>query len=209
LDSDLLLLQELARPEEASGNEIWEGENPRQGISILSRNGAQIRLSPDYDPALRFAVPVEVILGTREFNLLAVWVQSDPVHYVPNLLEILAHYGPFLARGPSVVAGDFNANPCFDVRNPKHLFGSLSKSLGELGLCSAYHEFTGETHGKEASPTFYFHHHRESPYHLDYVYLPRAWAGSIEAVDVGSFDDFSGLSDHRPVSVTIGDIAGI
>lgn len=204
MNSDLVLLQEIARPDAQSVNEIWAGEDPRQGISVVSPRGVPIRLSPDHNPSLRFAVPIEV-LGAKPYNVLVIWVQEDPVDYVPNLIGILDFCRPFLEGRPSVVAGDFNANPSFDSQHPKRTFGSLNSRLEALGLESAYHAFAHESHGQETKPTFYFQYNREKPFHIDYLYIPKVWNDAIKAVEVGGFDEYSGLSDHRPVTVEIAD----
>ncbi len=88
LRADFALLQEVARPKETSPSELWIGTDPRQGVSVIAGDGKQIRISPDYDGTLRFALPVEV-LGAFPFQLLAIWMLREPVHYVPNLVAIL------------------------------------------------------------------------------------------------------------------------
>lgn len=189
----------MARPKEPSPNELWIGSNKNQGLSVISCKGGALRIAADYDPNLKLAVPVEVV-GDESFQVLAVWMLKEPIHYVPNLVAILEHYRPFLERGPTIIAGDFNANPTFDRSHRRYLFSSVTAKLEELGFCSAYHTSTGELHGKETQATHYFRYHREEPFHIDYLFFPRAWRSRLGKMSVGNFDDFSGLSDHRPLS---------
>jgi hypothetical protein len=204
LKADFLLLQEIARSEGASSDEVWIGADPRQGVSVISCNGAPIRLAAEcYDEALRYALPVEVG-GPRPFQLLAIWVLKEPEHYVPNLVAILEHYRAFIARAPTVVAGDFNANPCFDQAHPQYPFGAISARLEKAGLCSAYHARTGEVPGRESQATHFHQYNPGKPFHLDYLYCPQDWRAALGEVTVGSFEAHAGRSDHRPLSATFG-----
>ena len=71
----------------------------------------------------------------------------------------------------------------------------------ELGLVSAYHRYTGEPHGIERTPTHYWRWQETSPFHIDYCFVPRSWR--IERVEVGGFDEWKELSDHRPLIVDV------
>jgi exodeoxyribonuclease-3 len=161
--------------------------------------GVPIRLAADYDNSLRYALPVEV-RGAYPFQILAIWMLKEPIHYVPNLVAILEHYRPFLERAPTVILGDFNANRVFDKKHPRYVFDSIAGALDSLGLVSAYHSFTGETFGAESQPTFYFRYHQHEPFHIDYLFFPQSWSSSLNAVTVGNFSDYAGLSDHRPLT---------
>jgi endonuclease/exonuclease/phosphatase family metal-dependent hydrolase len=204
LGADFLLLQEITQPEGSPADELWIGANPKQGVSVISCAGAPIRLAAEfYDEALRYALPVEVG-GARPFQMLAIWVLKEPVHYVPNLVAILEHYRAFIARAPTVVAGDFNANPLRDRHHPRYQFSGLSSLLENLGLESAYHAQTGDKHGMEKQPTYFHHYKQEQSHHFDYLYAPRPWFTSLGEVTVGSYEAHAGRSDHRPLSATFG-----
>ena len=41
-------------------------------------------------------------------------------------------------------------------------------------------------------------HHKNRPYHIDYVFLPQHWTTQIQRVEVGSHAAWSKLSDHVP-----------
>ena len=76
--------------------------------------------------------------------------------------------------------------------------------LEAAGLVSAYHAFTGAIPGQEPVPTHYFRTHRDKPFHIDYCYIPTAWMARLENVSIAPFEDFAPLSDHRPITITIG-----
>jgi endonuclease/exonuclease/phosphatase family metal-dependent hydrolase len=79
----------------------------------------------------------------------------------------------------------------------------LSKRLTGLGLVSAYHHSHNEPHGRETRPTYYFHWKKDRPYHIDYCFVPQAWADKIVRVEIGSYEDWKEYSDHRPLLVEI------
>ncbi len=70
-------------------------------------------------------------------------------------------------------------------------------------LASAYHHFFSEPQGQETQPTYYFWHHKNRPYHIDYVFLPQHWAAKIKSVELGSHAAWSPLSDHVPLCVEV------
>ena len=75
--------------------------------------------------------------------------------------------------------------------------------MSARGLVSAYHEFFGEAQGRETRPTCYLLWKKARPYHLDYCFVPKAWARRIRRVEVGSYEDWARHSDHRPLVVEL------
>lgn len=67
---------------------------------------------------------------------------------------------------------------------------------------SAYHSKTGEEHGAESQPT-YFYRGQKFKTQLDYCFLPSEWADKIMAVRVGMYEDWGTLSDHAPLIVDL------
>jgi exodeoxyribonuclease-3 len=115
----------------------------------------------------------------------------------------LKKYKSFLSDGPAIVAGDFNNNVIWHKPGYWINHGISVAILESYGLVSAYHARTGEQQGEETMPTLYWRDRRKGgpTYHIDYVFLPRAWLDRIRGFDVGSFEEWcgSGLSDHVPV----------
>jgi endonuclease/exonuclease/phosphatase family metal-dependent hydrolase len=100
------------------------------------------------------------------------------------------------------VAGDFNT--CASIRGrvvPG--FARLVELLADLGVESAYHAFTGESHGAESRATYFHLRDERQPYHIDFVFVPRAWRRRIRSVEVGAFSQWRDASDHCPVSVDV------
>ncbi len=217
LDPDIAVIPECAAPEQlqarglaASAAPVWVGQNPHKGLAVFAFNGYALRRAEPFHPTLRHLAPVHVD-GPLPFNLLAVWAQNasaGPVrkHRLGPLRRGLAHYRAFLSGGPAVVAGDFNNNVIWDRPGWRGNHAAAVAILARLGLVSAYHQARGEAPGRETAPTLYWRDRRQDgpTYHIDYVFLPRAWDGRY-AVTVGSFEAWcgSGLSDHVPIIVDV------
>jgi exodeoxyribonuclease-3 len=145
------------------------------------------------------------VSGPQPLRLLGVWTKphaSRERSYVGQLHAALDVYAPWLQGGPSVVAGDFNSNARWDTaRRPAH--ARLVARLADCGLVSAYHAIYGEGHGAETRPTMHLLKQHLRPFHLDYVFVPGAWAGGIRSVSVGTPGAWLAYSDHAPVTVDL------
>jgi exodeoxyribonuclease-3 len=190
-----------------SGTPVWIGENPHKGLAIFAFNDYSVRLAAFYRPGLRFLAPV-VVDGPRAFHLLAVWAQnmSGGIRRKrqPGPLRLgLSYYRDFLASAPAIVAGDFNNNVIWDRPGWRINHAAAVARLADCGLASAYHEIRGEAHGRELTPTHYWRDRRKDgpTYHIDYIFLPKAWLDGSCRVEIGGFADWcgSGLSDHMPL----------
>ena len=210
----------------------WFGEAKKQkneqrkiqykGLAVFALG--DYRLTPlveDLSNVPIWCVPVRIIPPAGEpFGLLAVWskYQGDPRNKKRNpkgnpIVHALEDFEHLLASPDFVVAGDFNKSESFDNHNASHGFTTINAALNRRDLVSAYHTYKSEAYGFEREPygqekewTHYFRYVREDKFHIDYVYLPKAWTHSGLHVEVGKFDDWIGGgtgSDHVPVIVDI------
>lgn len=216
LRPDLAIVSECAEPDRLRqrldigmicGDPVWVGTSPHKGLAIFGFNGHRVALAPGHRRSLKHIAPVRVD-GAARFNLLGVWAQnfSDGIRRKrqPGPLRLaLRHYRDFLTEGPTVVAGDFNNSVYWD--RPGWLINQAWAvgALAGLGLTSAYHAYRGEAQGDESDPTLYWRDRKKDgpTYHIDYIFLPRAWVARLCALSVGSFEQWCqpGLSDHVPV----------
>ncbi|HEV2194813.1 MAG TPA: endonuclease/exonuclease/phosphatase family protein [Candidatus Acidoferrum sp.] len=104
---------------------------------------------------------------------------------------------------PVILCGDFNSNKIWDDHRKTHNHSAVVSLLEQRGLLSAYHHFFSEPQGHETRPTYYFWHRQNRGYHIDYVFLPRAWASCIQSVTLGHHANWSHLSDHVPLSIDL------
>ncbi len=222
LKPDVAVLSECASPERLAqrlgadafdGEPVWIGANRDKGLAVLAFNGYRARLADEvYRRSLRFIAPVR-IEGPISFNLLAVWAQNFSAGIRrkrqpgPLRLALTRDYRAFLGAGPAIVAGDFNNNIFWD--KPGYLINHSHTVtlLDRYGLVSAYHHARGEAQGAETEPTHYWRDRKKDgpTYHIDYVFLPRAWSAGMREMSVGSFEDWCGarLSDHVPLVVDV------
>jgi len=105
---------------------------------------------------------------------------------------------------PAVMLGDFNANTIWDKTHPKHLnHSSVVERFANRGIVCDYDHIRGEPKGKESEATFYLHHDACKLFHIDYCFLPKAWAEQISLVEVRTFQKWERYSDHRPFLLEI------
>ncbi|HEU4556544.1 MAG TPA: endonuclease/exonuclease/phosphatase family protein [Longimicrobium sp.] len=203
LAPDVAVLQECARPADESPEVRWAGENPNQGIAVLTANGYVAEpIAIDADVP-RWMVPYR-ITGPVEFTLLAVWALPLRGSYVRAVCLGIDALAGLISSGPTVVTGDFNANPFFDRKRVQWTYATIEARLHALGLASAYHAFHGEAPGQESRATYYHMWRQDLAYHLDYCFVPRDWLPLLNRVDVGGWEEWKGRSDHRPVIVEMG-----
>lgn len=73
-----------------------------------------------------------------------------------------------------------------------------------LNLRSAWHAENGEAHGAEGTPTLHWKWQADSPYHIDYGFVPRSLVSATK-VRIGKFEEYvaTKLSDHVPLSIDV------
>jgi hypothetical protein len=201
---DIAVVPECARPIAESDTCLWFGDNPRQGIAVTTSGGYRIHALPAKTRVPKFVIPLQVT-GSESFTLFAVWSKTNQRYrYVTAIIKGLRKYRSLFADTPVVVMGDLNTNLLWDSHHPKgENHTALIDLMDDLGLVSAYHQFSGEAQGCETQPTYYFLWKRERPYHIDYCFIPKAWANRIRRVEVGTYDDWQHHSDHRPLVVDL------
>jgi exodeoxyribonuclease III len=197
----IVAIQECARPTDVEESKAWRGPNSRQGVFVRATSPYRI------DP-VKQEVPAEVFVPARvygpvEFNIVGIWAQPSSTHpaYVTTLrlgVEALDH---FIKAAPTVLIGDMNTARDLSARNAHMEFVEMLDA--KYGLVSAYHAYFGCEHGKESHPTHYHRRKQEAAFHIDYCFIPKAWAKSIRKVEVGSFQEWGTRSDHTPLAVEL------
>ena len=204
-EADILLVQEcekLPRDNFEGFDFHWVGENAKKGLGVLTKGPSEFP-QEIYRSDFIYFIPVTFrglfILGVWAFNDRAGKISAQSSGY---FLDALAHYSEQIqASSEVVIAGDFNNGPQWDVPGHKNNFVDINSALNALELHSAYHVSKLEEFGKETSPTYFHQRNLEKTFHIDYVY---ANFDLIESVEVGTYSDWSALSDHVPVTVLFG-----
>lgn len=179
----------------------WFGEKPTKGLAVLSFGRLEFKLHPCYEPRFRWVVPL-VFNDPVPWVLFAVWTLPVPEtqSYVQPLIEAFDHYRPLIGQIPVVWAGDFNSSFRFDRPSRRFRFRDFVDRMSNDGIHSLYHLHRRCEHGEEPEKTFFLHHHRERGHHIDYVFASSALYEHGIDCSVGEFDEWSGRSDHVPLT---------
>lgn len=205
LSADVLVLQECARPDELRDQHLWFGTNVRKGVSVQTFGEYRLSALPVRENTPPYFIPIEVT-GPESFLLIAVWAQKEPFPYVEGVSRAIASYADMISTRPTVLLGDFNSNAIWDAEHPaEHNHSAFVSNLDQLGCASVYHEYFTEAHGSETRPTYFHWWKEDHPFHIDYVFIPKKWLSRLENVEVASFAQCKGASDHRPISVVLRD----
>ena len=113
----------------------------------------------------------------------------------------LLHYADFIRERETILLGDLNSNAIWDRERAVSNHSSVVKLLAEANLVSVYHEYFGETPGRERQSTYFHYRSPQRGYHLDYCFVPKSWLGRLKTVTVGAFDPWCTQSDHTPLLV--------
>nr|WP_199241814.1 endonuclease/exonuclease/phosphatase family protein [Desulfosporosinus sp. Sb-LF] len=189
-----------------SGHKQWIGENQSKGLGVFSSSQYKLSVHEMYNPEFKYILPMRVE-GLTKFILFAIWAMNDRVNpfrrYIAQIWLALKYYDSLLDES-TIICGDFNSNVIWDNESPKRAgtHTDVVNYLKEKGIKSTYHVFNGEEQGKETQPTLYMYRKKDKPYHIDYCFASENLLARINGVDIGSYEEWSGLSDHSPISVT-------
>jgi exonuclease III len=186
-------------------DQLWFGDNPSKGIGIFSYSDYKIKLHSSYNPAFRYVVPIEVN-GSEEFNLLAIWAMPDKEKYKhcsQSLFDALNYYRDFLSSKPTILIGDFNSNVIWDKDIYEKTFAQGIEFLKQKNIVSCYHEIFKENFGEEQIHTHIWRKSIKTTYHIDYCFASKKLVEKITEFKVGTFDEWSKISDHSPLFVEI------
>jgi len=222
LEPDILVLQEVKKGStslDLPGYQSSWHSFTDLGLAVLWRTD-RWALRPLEQLNWEVVMPYEV-RGPRNFTLMALWdfnlrardgrseAARDLTGRKSQLLARLA--GPAVGpRGvPLVVAGDFNSSQVWDDQAKyRDGFAARRQALQDHGLVSAYHAFHEEDFGSETRPTLLHTFRDDRAYHIDYVFLPEEWMGSVKSVKVGDPQRWVRElgSDHVPVVVDLAEV---
>lgn len=173
-------------------------------IGVLARDPWRVEKLP-VDQEQPWLLPVRVT-GPIDFTVLAVWalgpewVVGRP-SYAAQTGRVISQTLPHL-EGPVILAGDLNA-PILSDSTSTRLYAENVGRLLERGLVSAFTAARGET-DPLAEPTYHHQWKAARPFHIDHVFLPKAWTHGLE-VTVGTYEEWVATkrSDHVPIIVDV------
>ncbi len=201
---DIAVIQECGKPPIETEKCLWFGDNPHQGIAILSSGSYRLRRLPTVSNVPKYIVPVQVV-GAHDFLLLAVWSKKNKQYrYIEAVVRAVEIYRSLIVTSPTVLIGDLNSNAIWDANHSSEMnHAALVRMLSQLRIVSGYHSFYREAHGQETRHTYYFHKNRRKPFHIDYCFIPESWAKRLRHVEIGLYETWKMHSDHCPLLVEI------
>jgi len=138
-----------------------------------------------------------------DLRLMVVWTSPTSVPGRQNyrqLHEALESHVDWLNQGPTVILGDLNMNLSYKGDG----MPTLLERLTPMGFVSAYHHYFDEPFGHETRPTHFHLGKAHKPFHLDYCFLSVDLVPKLTSVNVGTYEDWRGKSDHVPLIVDLG-----
>jgi endonuclease/exonuclease/phosphatase family metal-dependent hydrolase len=206
LHPDIVVLQEVAQPGLPFHDPVhWRGTTTRKGVAITSCTAA-FAIAPVPAPAKlasrTAAATVTGPSGQPMFLLVAMWTHPQP-NYADNAVAAIRAWRALRPDLPLVVAGDFNVDlgspaPSAPQRRLEQLLHA------ECALTSAYHAHRNLRYGQDGEVPTYRHLRRaDRTWHIDYCFVPLAWASRLKSAQVMEGQEWLGRSDHSPVVVEV------
>lgn len=184
---------------------FWFGSSPNKGLGVFSWTNLEYDALENFDETIRYCIPLRVT-APYAFHTVAVWAMDHPIEklsYSAQIYQALAAYRAFMLANDTVFLGDFNSSPRTTPRSRLGNHTTLSTSLADLGMISAYHLASMEKPGKETRGTYFRGRNPQKPSHIDYAFIPTRWLRRIRRVEVGKPEEWLAHSDHCPLMVEI------
>jgi len=210
---DILVVPECENPERLNfGTDtkkptqiFWFGENQHKGIGVFSYSNYKFKLLKVHNPAIKTILPLSVTGGEFHFTLFAVWAwnkDDKEGQYVEQVWKAIHYYEKLIKKKNTILIGDFNSSTIWDRPRRIGNHSAVVEKLAKKGIYSTYHKFFNQVQGKEMHPTLFMYRHQDKPYHIDYCFASSDLIDKLESVEVGSYEQWSPYSDHKPLMVT-------
>lgn len=204
LTPEVVVLQEVAQPASRPSGPLvhWRGISARKGVAIVSCTPGSALTPVDALPHVAPRTAAAVVHAREPFLLVNMWAHPRP-SYADDAVATIRAWRTLAPGLPLVVAGDFNVELRAPFATAQH------RRLGQYlhdgcGLVSAYHVHHGVDYGCGQEPPTYRHLRKaRRTWHIDYCFVPAAWAPRIRSVDVLDGRTWRKRSDHSPVLVEI------
>lgn len=182
----------------------WYGLNVNKGLGIFTFGNLKIKLIESFNPNFKFIIALSIYNKDEEFTVLAVWTQKPSNHdcYTEQIWNAVNYYEDLLNKEKLIIVGDFNSNTIWDKPKRVYNHSNLVKLLEEKNILSSYHIYHKEKQGEESNPTLFLHRKFEKPYHIDYCFTSKYFIERLYKVEVGNYENWTKLSDHKPLIIT-------
>ena len=211
-NADIAVISECEHPENLKfqtdaklpNDLLWYGTNPHKGLAVFSYSNYKFQLLDSHNPLFKNILPIAVTGGDIDFTLFAIWAnnpQDKDGQYVTQVWKAINYYEDLIKEHKTILIGDFNSNTIWDKPRREGNHTTVVNKLGEKKIFSTYHKYFKQEQGKEEHPTLYLYRHENKPYHLDYCFASQDFMEVLESVEVGTYQDWTMLSDHKPLII--------
>lgn len=178
------------------------------GSAILSRNHhlEEIHLPAFQGWVVGARIPDVVINGTSQSVLIFSVHAPSPGPYEPAVKKILDEIYKRWDKSPIIIAGDFNITTAYRHAsepkgpNTRGEIEILERLRREFGLLNAWQAL----HPNESLPqTLRWTKDAQAKYHCDGIFADHSYLPHLAAASVESSEEWSKLSDHNPIVITI------
>lgn len=209
---DILIVQESEHPDKFFFDSTtlkpnyyhWYGDSTHKGIGIYCYSDYKIELLTEFNPEFRYILPFRVTGHGHIFTLFAIWAMSNKenyaARYIGQIWNAINHYSDLL-DGPTMLVGDFNSNKVWDSKKRVGNHSDVVRKLGDNNIYSLYHKYFNFEQGGEKHPTFFLQRKQNKPYHIDYCFASTEIADRVKKIEIGTYEEWIGLSDHAPIII--------
>lgn len=183
---------------------FWYGTNLHKGLAVFSFTDFKINLLDYHKEEFRMVLPLQIKNEKATYTVFAIWANNPhnrDYQYIGQIWKALNYYQNKLGENKTLLIGDFNSNTIWDRPKREANHSTVVDILLKQGIESTYHRFLNQTQGKELHPTLFMYRHQDKPYHIDYCFASYDMIQRLKNVEVGKYDDWSGVSDHMPLIV--------
>lgn len=210
---DILIIPECEHPDKLKFNKdipeptdiFWYGTNRNKGLGVFSYSNYKFELVDNHNPDFKNILPLYVTGGQTDFTLFAIWAnnpQDKDGQYITQVWKAIHYYDNLLLDNKTILIGDFNSNTIWDKKYREGNHSSVVGKLAAKKIFSTYHKFYGYSQGAEQHPTLFMYRHQNKPYHIDYCFASTDFIENLKNVEVGTYNDWTQYSDHKPLAVT-------
>ncbi|HUH33331.1 MAG TPA: hypothetical protein VLZ28_05215 [Daejeonella sp.] len=213
LKPDILIVPECEHPEKLiykpgclmPTESFWYGSNKNKGLGIFSYSQYKFRLLDCHNPNFKNILPLSVSApGCSDFTLFAVWANNPEDidgAYITQVWKALQYYDDLLTNTRTILMGDFNSNTIWDKPRREGNHSTVVEKLESKQIFSTYHKYFNLKQGEELHPTLFMYRHENKPYHIDYCFASVDFIEKLSSVQVGTYNDWTKFSDHKPLIV--------
>lgn len=209
---DILIVPECEHPDklkfekdvEIPTDYFWYGINQNKGLGVFSYSSYKFELLKIHNPEIKTVLPLKVTGGKSDFILFAIWANNPKDKegaYVEQVYKAINYYDNLITSENTILIGDFNSNKIWDRKSRKGNHSTVVDDLSKKEIHSVYHHYFKQEQGLEEHPTLFMYRHLDKPYHIDYCFASVDLINKLSSVKIGSYNDWTALSDHSPVIV--------